>query len=149
MSELISNEEFLDVLRVVFEHGQQFKFAPSGRSMLPMLDGKEDTVTLAAKPDKLKKYDVVFYLRPRTGQMVLHRLVRFAKDGTYVFSGDGQYYYEHGVRDEDIRAIMVSFTHKGKKHSVDDLSYRLYIRRMMLRKRLHMAVDKLRRLFHK
>ena len=145
MSEKISNSDFIAVMQEAFRRGQELKFTPSGTSMLPMLDGKEDTVTFAPRPEKLKKYDVVFYWRPRTGQMVLHRLVRFSKDGTYVFSGDNQYYYEPGVRDEDILALMVAFTHKGKPRSVNDLSYRLYIRRMMLKKRLRMFFSKVRR----
>lgn len=145
MSELISNGEFIAAMQDAFERGQQLKFTPSGTSMLPMLDGKTDTVTFAPRPEKLKKYDVVFYLRPRTGQVVLHRLVRFAKDGTYVFSGDNQYYYEPGVRDEDILALMISFTHRGKERSVNDFSYRFYIHCMMLKKRLRMFASKVRR----
>lgn len=145
LSERISYSDFVAVMQEAFRRGQQLKFTPSGSSMLPMLDGKEDTVTFAPRPEKLKKYDVVFYRRVRTGQMVLHRLVGFAKDGTYIFSGDNQYYYERGVRDEDILALMVAFTHKGKPYSVNDYSYRLYIRRMMLKKRLRIFLLKVRR----
>lgn len=145
LSERISSSDFIAVMQEAFNRGQQLKFTPSGSSMLPMLDGKEDTVTFAPRPEKLKKYDVVFYWRPRTSQMVLHRLVGFAKDGTYIFSGDNQYYLEPGVRDEDILALMVEFTHNGKKYSVSDFSYRLYIHRMMLKKRLRMILSKVRR----
>lgn len=148
MSERISNEEFLTVMEEAFKRGQKIKFTPSGSSMLPMLDGVNDTVTFAPKPDKLKKYDVAFYRRKKTGQLVLHRAVRVCKDGTYTFSGDGQFYYEPGIRDEDILAVTVAFTHKGKPHTVSDLSYRLYIHRMMLKKRLRMfALKVYRRVF--
>ncbi len=135
MSDRISNREFLAVMEEAFKRGQKIKFTPSGISMLPMLDGKNDTVTFAPKPDKLKKYDVAFYRRKKSGQLVLHRVVRVCKDGSYVFSGDGQFYYEPSIKDEDILAVMVAFTHKGKACNVSDLGYRLYIHRMMLKKR--------------
>ena len=68
--------------------------------MLPMLDGENDTVTFAPKPERLKKYDVAFYQRGETGQLVLHRMIGFSKDGGYIFSGDNQFYYEYGVTDD-------------------------------------------------
>lgn len=148
MSERISNEDFLAVMNEAFRRGQKIRFTPSGRSMLPMLDGVNDTVTFAPPPEKLKKYDVAFYRRRTTGQLVLHRVVKVCKDDCYVFSGDSQYYDERGIAQEDILALMVAFTHKGKEHTPGDFSYRLYIRRMMVKKRLRMlAVRVYRKLF--
>lgn len=135
MSERISNEVFVEVMNEAFCRGQQLKFTPSGSSMLPMLDGVNDTVTFDKMPERLKKYDVAFYRRD-SGQLVLHRVVGFAEDGSYIFSGDNHYYYEYGITDDHVLALMVAFTHKGKTHQVSDLSYRFYIRRMMLKKRL-------------
>ena len=145
MSERLSNKEFLGILKETFKRGQELRFTPTGRSMLPMLDGVNDTFTFAPVNGRLKKYDVPFYQRDN-GQLVLHRVVGFDKDGGYVMSGDGQYYFEHGITDDNILAIMVSFTHKGKTHSVTDLSYRLYIRRMMFMKLLKMFA---RKVYHK
>ena len=110
-----------------------------------MLDGREDTVTFSPKPERLKKFDVAFYCRPTSGQLVLHRMVAFDKSGGYVFSGDGQYYYEYGITDNDVLALMTSFTRKGKTYKLSDLSYRLYIRRMMLKKRLRILLGKVKR----
>lgn len=149
MSERISNDEFAAVLEDTFDRGQELIFTPSGVSMLPMLDGKRDKVTFSPKPERVKKYDVLFYRRPSTGQLVLHRLVGFDKSGGYIFSGDGQYHYEYGITYDDILAIMCAFTHKGKQHGTDELSYRVYIRMMMARKRLHMAAAKVYRKFKK
>ena len=148
MSERISNAEFLAVMEEAFRRNQQIRFTPSGTSMLPMLDGENDTVTFAPPPDRLKKYDVAFYRR-KNGQLVLHRLVRIDQDGDYVFSGDNQYFYEPGIRNEDILALMVAFTHDGKEYTVKDFSYRLYIRRMMLKKRLRMLASRLIRKLRK
>lgn len=147
MTEHISNAEFTAVLEDTFGRGQELIFTPSGRSMLPMLDGKTDKVTFSPKParDKIKRFDVLFYVRPKTKQLVLHRLVGFDKDGGYVFSGDGQYYFERGIKYDDVIAIMSSFTHKGRQRSVSELSYKLYIRAMMFRKLLRMAIGKFKR----
>ena len=114
--------------------------------MLPMLDGKEDKVTFSPKPERFKKYDVLFYKRPETNQLVLHRLVGFDRDGGYIFSGDNQYFFERGIGYDDVLAIMSSFTHKGKQHGTRDYSYRLYIRWMMSRKLLRMSASKLKRM---
>lgn len=144
-SDFIAPSDFIAIMRECFEGGSELTFTPTGSSMLPMLDGRSDTVTFAPKPDRLKKYDVAFYIRRRTNQLVLHRVVGFDTDGGYIFSGDGQYYYEHGIEDGDILALMVAFTHKGKKYRVTDLSYRIYIRFMMTKKRLHIVCRKIYR----
>ena len=146
MSEIIAPAEFLAVLEETLDRGQELTLVPTGVSMLPMLDGKNDKVTFASKPERLKKYDVALYVRPESGQLVLHRMVGFTKDGGYVFSGDGQYYYEYGITDGDVRALMISFTHKGKEHCVDEPGYKLYIRYMMLKKKLRIFAG---RVYHK
>ena len=146
MNEYIKPSEFVELMSESFERGQELCFVPTGSSMRPLLDGKNDKVTFSPKPDKLKKYDVAFYVRRKTDQLVLHRMVGFTKDGDYIFSGDGQYYYEYGVSEDDVLALMTAFTHKGRQYQVTDLSYRFYIRRMMLKKRLHMLLSKI---YHK
>lgn len=146
MSELIAPDDFVVMMNESFERGQELIFTPTGTSMLPMLDGKEDKVTFSPKPDHLKKYDVAFYVRRKTNQLVLHRMIGFTKSGGYIFSGDNQYYYEYGVGDDDVLALMTSFTHKGKEYQVTDVSYRFYIRRMMLKKRCHIFAAKI---YHK
>ena len=139
MSDRISNDEFVAVMNEAFSRGQQIRFTPTGRSMLPMLDGVNDTVTFSPKPDHLKKYDVAFYRRDN-GQLVLHRVVGF-DDGGYVFCGDSQYSDEYGITDDHILALMVQFTHKGKSYQTSDVSYRWYIFRLMTKKRLRKAAS--------
>ncbi len=143
MSEHISPADFVSIMLECFERGQDVEFTPRGTSMLPMLDGQDDKVTFSPKSGRLRRYDVAFYVRRRSGQLVLHRMVGFDKDGGYIFSGDNQYYYEYGVGDSDVLALVTAFTHKGRHYSVKDFSYRLYVRRMMLKKRLRMLAMKL------
>ena len=149
MAEKISFDDFVAVMQECFDRGQELTFTPTGTSMLPMLDGKSDTVTFSPVCGRLKKYDVAFYRRRRTGQLVLHRLVGFEKNGGYIFSGDNQYYYEYGVGDDDVLAVVTSFTQNGKKVMPTAFRYRLYIRRMMLKKRLRIFAVKAYRLIFK
>nr|WP_316624244.1 S24/S26 family peptidase [uncultured Ruminococcus sp.] len=149
MSDRIPPEVFVDILRQSFERGQDIIFTPTGTSMLPMLDGKTDKVVFSPPPEKLKKYDVAFYRRKRTGQLVLHRMVGFDKNGGYVFSGDNQYYYEYGVGEEDIIALMTGFIRGDKRHETTELSYRCYIHKMMLKKRLRIFALKVYRILKK
>lgn len=142
MSERISSGEFVEMMLESFDRGQELVFTPSGNSMLPMLDGKNDKVTFSKKQGPLKKYDVAFYLRPQSGQPVLHRMIGFTKAGEYIFCGDNQYAYEYGIKDDDVLALMTSFTHNGREYHVTDTRYRLYVFNMMFRKRLHRFLSK-------
>lgn len=145
MSERISFEEFTLLLSETFDRGQDLTFTPSGTSMLPMLNGVDDKVTFSPKPARLRKYDVAFYRRG-SGQLVLHRMIGFAPDGGYIFSGDNQYSYEYGVTDDDVLALMTSFTHRGKKRSVRSIGYRVYCRRIVCKKKVHRFLSKI---YHK
>ena len=145
MNNIIPPDEFVAVLQDTFARGQELTFTPTGVSMLPMLDGKNDKVTFSPKPDRLKKYDVAFYRRPENGQLVLHRMVGFTRDGGYIFSGDHQNYYEYGITDDDVLALMSSFTHKGQERSVKGFRYFIYCRLMLLKKN---AIIFTRRIYH-
>lgn len=95
-----------------------------GVSMMPLLKEGRDLFTLVPKGAELcKKYDVVLY-RNHRGQYVLHRIVKVRPDD-YVIRGDNTYFDEYH-KDSDILAVMKSFVHKGKEHSVDEAGYRLY-----------------------
>ena len=146
MSEIFAPEEFLAALDDAFDRGQELSFIPSGRSMLPMLNGVGDKVTLSAKPSKLRKYDVAFYRRPDSGRLVLHRMIGFDKRGGYIFSGDSQYTPEYGVTDDDVLAIMTAYTHNGRERGTDTLPYRVYSRLIVLKKRPRRLAS---RIYHK
>ena len=135
MSESFAPDEFVAALEDTFGRGQELTFVPTGRSMRPLLNGSGDKVTLSPKPDRLRKYDVAFYRRPDSGKLVLHRIVGFDRDGGYIFSGDGQYTLERGIRDEDVLAVMSSFTHNGREHGVAGLRYGVYSRLIVMKKR--------------
>lgn len=105
--------------------GQSVKFSPKGISMLPMLRQGKDTVTLSPITEKLKKYDIPLYRRD-DGKYVLHRIVSVGETITCI--GDNQFKKEHGLRKEQMIAVVTAFTRGEKEYSVNRLSYKLYCR---------------------
>ena len=73
----------------------------TGGSMLPLLAGGRDRVTLGPVPDRLRRGEVLLYRRA-DGSYVLHRLTSFRQDGTLVFCGDRQTEPERGIRPEQV-----------------------------------------------
>ncbi len=118
-------EDVIEIMCECLKSGQTVSFSPHGTSMLPMLRQGKDCVTLAALPEKLKKYDIPLYKR-ENGQYVLHRIVAVGE--TYTCVGDNQFEVECGVKKEQMIAIVSEFSRNGKSHSVQEISYQLYCR---------------------
>ena len=121
----ISLAELLPLIEERLSAGQNVKFIPYGTSMLPMLTPGKCSVTLAPPPKRLKKYDVALYRR-ENGGFVLHRVAKASED--YVFIGDNQFVYEHGIRHSQVIAVLDSYTKDGRELSVDRFAYKLYCR---------------------
>jgi hypothetical protein len=105
--------------------GQTIRFSPQGVSMLPMLRQGVDSVVLSPLPDQLRKYDVPLYQRDN-GKYILHRIVAVGE--TYTCIGDNQFDLEHGVRQDQMIALVTGFYRGDKFHSVTEPGYRLYCR---------------------
>ncbi len=124
MNKTVAIEDMIPLMKEQFDQGGQITFTPKGISMLPMLRHNKDTVTLKSPVFPLKKYDIPFYIR-NNGSYVLHRIVKVRPDG-YVLRGDNQFFNEDGIQENQIIAVMESFTRKGKKYQCTDKMYRLY-----------------------
>lgn len=118
-----SLDEWMPLIRESLEAGKTVRFSPQGVSMLPMLRPGEDEVVLSTAPSTLSKYDLPLYQRDN-GQYVLHRVVEVG-DG-YTCIGDNQYYLEHGVRHEQVIALVTGFYRRGKRYSINSCPYRIY-----------------------
>lgn len=105
--------------------GQTIRFSPQGVSMLPMLRQGVDSVVLSPLPDQLRKYDVPLYQRDN-GKYILHRIIAVGE--TYTCIGDNQFDLEHGVRQDQMIALVTGFYRGDKFHSVTEPGYRLYCR---------------------
>lgn len=118
-------DNLMPLIRERLEAGQKIKFNPRGISMLPMLRQGIDSVTLSPLPEKLKKYDLPLYQRD-DGKYILHRVVAVGEG--YTCCGDNQFSYEHGLRHEQMIALVTGFSRGDKQHSVDEFGYKLYCR---------------------
>ncbi len=100
----------------------------SGVSMRPMLRQEKDLVTLRRYDGGgLSKYDVAMYDRGGPRRYVLHRVVA-VHEGTYTFLGDNCVEKEENIPEEAVVAVLESFVRGGKRISVKDPGYRLYVR---------------------
>ena len=142
MKNKVTKTEFVELLDEALSQGKDFSFTPTGSSMLPMLDGVNDTVTLTRKPKKLKKYDVVFYKRRRDNALVLHRVIRVDGD-SYTMSGDSQRYFDEDIPYGDVLAVMKSFTHNSKEISANSFFYKIYSRYILIKKYMRIVYSKI------
>ena len=128
MIKTVAMSELAPIIVEKTKSGGTATLTARGTSMMPMLCDNKDVITLSQKPLKLKKYDLPLYVRKETGQFVVHRIHKVQSDGTYVISGDNQTAMEYGITYDDVLAVVTEFSHKGKKHSTNELSYKLYCR---------------------
>ena len=97
-----------------------------GDSMLPLIRQGRDLIEISRKPEgRLKKYDVPLYKRD-SGQYVLHRILKVRKDD-YVLCGDNRWQRETGISDTHIIGVLTAVIRDGKKISLTDWRYRLYV----------------------
>ncbi len=106
--------------------GRTVSFVPSGKSMRPMLDGGKDMIILKKPSGRLQMLDVALYFRRETDSYVVHRVVGFKRDMTYVMLGDNNFQREYGISDDDIIGVVTNYYHKGRMRSVNDITYRIY-----------------------
>lgn len=123
-----------------------------GVSMRPLLYERRDVMIIRKKDDcKIKKYDAVLFRRPEIngrGEYVLHRILRINSDGTYWIVGDNCVTGEI-VKDENILGVLEGVVRKGKRISVNDRLYRLYVRFWCAPYHIRFMVLKLRMLVYK
>lgn len=138
----VTKAEFVELLNEALSQEKDFTFTPTGSSMLPMLDGVNDTVTLTSKPEKLRKYDVVFYKRRRDNGLVLHRVIKVVGN-SYTMSGDSQRYFDENIPYDDILAVMKCFTHNSKVITANSFSYKIYSRYILIKKYIRIIYSKI------
>lgn len=95
-----------------------------GRSMLPLLRERRDSVKLIPAPDRLKRGDVALYLRPDE-TTVLHRVLDTPAEG-YTMCGDGQHRPEYGVPHEAILGVMEGYWRDERYTPCTARKYRAY-----------------------
>lgn len=119
-------DDLMPLFKEQLENGKKVQFAPSGISMRPMLDDKVDQVYLKkATKENVRKKDVVLF-QSDNGAYILHRIIKLDEQG-FVTRGDHNYYNDKKQSYDKLIGKLYQFEHKGKKHSVCDLSYKMYV----------------------
>ena len=121
----IPMEELAKLLKLQLDDSGTAQLIVTGMSMWPMLTNRRDQVTLALPPETYCKGDLILYRRD-CGSYVLHRIVRIAKDGTFICSGDNQWLPEK-VCPQQVFAIVTAFCRKGIHYPVTHCGYRCYV----------------------
>lgn len=130
MSNKVSINEMAPLICEALEKNGEVSFVSTGRSMLPVIRDRKDTITLTKPPRNIKQGDVAFYRRDN-GQYILHR-VMFVNADTYVMRGDNQWDNEYNVRRDQIIGVLKAFERNGKVHNVTDRSYQTYVKLLPL-----------------
>ena len=107
-------------------------FVPGGNSMWPTLKNRAQSVVIRRKTQRLKPFDVAFYLRDN-GAFVLHRVMETI-DGGYIMCGDSQLVTER-VKEDGVFGVMEGFYHGKKYVEVTDARYVARVKRWYSRKR--------------
>ena len=102
-------EEYRQLLK---EGAEGLPLLISGNSMSPFLIHGRDTVYLSPLSRPPHRGDALLYQR-QNGSYVFHRVYRVTDEGLTMV-GDAQTFLEHGIREDQIIAVMTAATRKGK-----------------------------------
>lgn len=96
-----------------------------GPSMQPLFKTHRDMVVIKPLSAPLKKYDVVLYTGAGN-KYTMHRIIA-VRDDEYIIRGDNTFRREH-VPKENVIGVLTEFNRKGKHHTTDELSFKIYSR---------------------
>ncbi len=114
-----------------------------GTSMRPLFKTHRDMIIVKRPDSSLKKYDVALYVIGG-GRYILHRVVG-VRDDVYLIRGDNTFAVER-VPKSAVIGVLVKFNRKGKTHTVDELSYKIYSRVWNFIYPVRFVLQKVRRL---
>lgn len=121
---ILPPEILLEEYRRLLQEDEQIESLPlviSGGSMAPFLIGGRDMAWLSRVRRPIRRGDVLLYQR-RSGSYVLHRVYDVTETGLTMV-GDAQTVLEHGIRPEQVIAVMAHAERKGKKLSPGDFRW--------------------------
>lgn len=99
-----------------------------GISMWPMLKNRKNAIVIEKVTKPLKKYDIPMYIRhdgpDNSDRIILHRIIRINKDGSYIIRGDNLLHKEYDVSDSDIKGVLTGF-YRGQRF-IDCESSKMY-----------------------
>lgn len=118
-----------ELIRAELREGGRVSFTPRGGSMLPMLRGNGDSVTLEKPPERIKRGTVALFVLGSGDEKkyVLHRLVSVKrKKNEYVFCGDKRTECDPPVKRENVIGVVTGYSSRGRTSDLKEPGYRLY-----------------------
>ena len=98
-----------------------------GTSMRPLLRQGRDIVVIKRPRFPLKAGDAPLYRVKGKKELVLHRILKVGKDGTYIIRGDNLFVKEY-ITESQIVGVMKAFFRDGKYCDCEtSRKYKLYI----------------------
>ena len=125
MGKMIDTADVYTLAKEKLEQGGEVTLTITGMSMYPFIVGNRDRVTLSPITRPLKKNDLPLYRRD-DGALILHRIVKVARDGTFCCCGDHQWVIERGLRRDQMLGVATAYVRKGKRLTNQNLLYRHY-----------------------
>ena len=120
----IDTKSYLSTLCDIAQSGELVSTIVCGSSMVPFLSGNRDYVYLCLPEQKLKKGDIVLFVR-KNGDFVLHRIKKVTVDGYYML-GDRQTELEGPIEKSQIKLIAVKDKRKDKILTPKHLKWKFY-----------------------
>ena len=107
----------------LLREGHTVQINPQGNSMFPMfVDGRGDAAVISPISDEDIKVGAVILFQRSDRKLVLHRVCRIDKDGTY-FVGDNQTKVEGPIRRVQLLGVLEEFIRKGRRWAVTNPLY--------------------------
>lgn len=108
----------------IIERDGRLIYTNVGNSMEPLICQGRDLIVIEKPSGRLKKYDIAMYRR-KSGQCVLHRIVKVKKN-SYVACGDNQIAVECGIEDNQVIGVMKARISDDKILLMDSFTARIY-----------------------
>jgi signal peptidase I len=111
--ETMPNARVAGLMAAVLTTGAPFRFTASGFSMSPFIhDG--DAITIAPTPARIRYGDVVAFVNPFGGKLIVHRVVHISRDA-YLMQGDHALKPDGCVSRADIIGRVIRVERHGKR----------------------------------
>lgn len=118
-------DAYMPVMRELLAQGECVSLTVTGESMVPFLRHGRDQIRLEAVTAPPERGDMVLYQR-RSGQYVMHRIMRRLPDGSYALIGDGQQQVEQPIAPQQIFALVTQVCRKGRWIDQSSLRWRFF-----------------------
>jgi hypothetical protein len=113
----LSGKAMVALLRAVTENGKPFRFKASGFSMYPFIRN-QDILTISPLPPGYPRFgNVVAFLHPETGKLVVHRVVGRMGD-SYLTKGDNSSELDGLISESSILGYVTNVEREGRSISL-------------------------------